>query len=265
MRCDNIIKKLERLAPVSYACEWDNPGLLAGRREKEVEKVFLALDATDEVIDQAVKRGTDLLITHHPLIFKPMKKINDDDFIGRRVLKLIQNDISYYAMHTNFDIAPGCMADLAAERLKLGDRSVLEPSVEHEGEVYGVGKTGRLPWKMSLEELGAYVKGAFQLPFVTVYGLRELTGPIERVAVSPGAGGSMVKHGIKAGAQVLITGDIGHHDGIDAVANGMAVIDAGHYGLEHLFMDFMEEYLRDEYGEELIVEKMAVSYPEAVL
>ena len=265
MKCDNIIKQLETLAPLSYACDWDNPGLLAGRRDKEVKKVLLALDATDEVVEAAVKRGADLLITHHPLIFRPLKKINGDDFIGRRVLKLIRNDISYYAMHTNFDIAPGCMADLAAERLKLRDLKVLEPAVEDKGEVYGIGKTGYLPWKMSLEELAAYVKGAFQLPFVTVYGLKELAGPIDFVAVSPGAGGSMVKHAVKAGAQVLITGDIGHHDGIDAVADGTAVIDAGHYGLEHIFMDYMEEYLDREFDRELIIEKIAIAYPEADL
>lgn len=265
MKCDKIIKQLEILAPVSYACEWDNPGLLAGRREKEVKKVLLALDATDEAVEAAVKRGADLLITHHPLIFRPMKKVNDDDFIGRRVLKLLRNDISYYAMHTNFDVAPGCMADLAAARLKLRGTKVLEPVVEEDGQVYGIGKTGYLPWKMSLDELGAYVKGAFQLPFVTVYGLKELTGPIEFVAVSPGAGGSMVKQALQSGVQVLITGDIGHHDGIDAVANQVAVVDAGHYGLEYLFMDFMEEYLEREFERELIIEKMAVDYPEAVL
>lgn len=265
MKCDEIIKRLETLAPVSYACEWDNPGLLAGRRNREVKRIFLALDATDEVVEEAVNQRADLLITHHPLIFRAMKKINDDDFIGRRVLKLIQNDISYYAMHTNFDVAPGCMADLAAERLKLTGCSPLEPVVEVEGEVYGIGKTGYLPKPMTLTELGAYVKKAFNLPFVTAYGLEELKEPVQFAAVSPGAGGSMVKQGVKAGAGVLITGDIGHHDGIDAVACGMAVIDAGHYGLEYVFMDFMEGYLKKEFGEAVEVRKMAVAHPEAVL
>lgn len=265
MKCDEIIKRLETLAPITYACEWDNPGLLAGRRNREVKRVFLALDATDEVVDEAVNQRADLLITHHPLIFRAMKKINDDDFIGRRVLKLIQNDISYYAMHTNFDVAPGCMADLAAERLKLTRCAPLEPVVEEDGEVYGIGKTGYLPKPMTLSELGAYVKNAFNLPFVTAYGLDEIKEPVQFAAVSPGAGGSMVKQGVKAGAGVLITGDIGHHDGIDAVACGMAVIDAGHYGLEYVFMDFMEGYLKKEFGEAVEVKKMAVAYPEAVL
>ena len=85
MKCSEWMEKLEKLAPKSLACEWDNPGLLAGRAEKEVKKVLIALDATDDVVDLAVKEQVDLLITHHPLIFHSMKKVNDQDFIGRRL------------------------------------------------------------------------------------------------------------------------------------------------------------------------------------
>lgn len=142
MKCSEWMEKLEKLAPKSLACEWDNPGLLAGRAEKEVKKVLIALDATDDVVDLAVKEQVDLLITHHPLIFHSMKKVNDQDFIGRRLIKLIQADISMYAMHTNFDIAPGCMADLAAEKLGLVECEPLETmKVTDEGAV-GIGKTG---------------------------------------------------------------------------------------------------------------------------
>lgn len=136
MKCSEWMEKLEKLAPKSLACEWDNPGLLAGRAEKEVKKVLIALDATDDVVDLAVKEQVDLLITHHPLIFHSMKKVNDQDFIGRRLIKLIQADISMYAMHTNFDIAPGCMADLAAEKLGLVECGPLETmKVTDEGAV----------------------------------------------------------------------------------------------------------------------------------
>ena len=113
MKCSEIIKVLNELAPESCACEWDNPGLIAGRRDKEVKKILVTLDATDEAVETAIREGADMLLSHHPLIFKPVKKINDEDFITKRILKLIQHDISYYAMHTNFDSAPGCMADLS--------------------------------------------------------------------------------------------------------------------------------------------------------
>ena len=85
MKCRELIEILEELAPVSLACDWDNPGLLAGRSDKEVRTVYLALDATDDVIDNAVECRADMIITHHPLIFKPLKKVNDEDFISRRI------------------------------------------------------------------------------------------------------------------------------------------------------------------------------------
>ncbi len=138
MKCYDIIEKLESLSPTAFAEEWDNVGLLAGRRDKEVKTVYIALDATDDVIREAVRLGADLLLTHHPLIFRKLGRVNTDDFIGRRVCELIRNDISYYAMHTNFDVMG--MADAAADRLSLCDRQVL--NVTHEGE--GCGRVGKL-------------------------------------------------------------------------------------------------------------------------
>lgn len=244
MICRELMGKLEELAPLSLACEWDNPGLLLGRGDKEIKKIMIALDATDKVVEEAVSMGADLLLTHHPLIFKALKKVNDGDYIGRRIIKLIQADICYVAMHTNFDIAPGCMADLAAKRLGIKAEGPLEVTGEEDGIPVGVGKVGTLERAMTVRELAGMVKERFGLPFVTVYGMEQVTELVTRVAVSPGAGGSMISHGIASGAQVLVTGDIGHHGGIDAVACKMAIIDGGHYGLEHIFMPFMKEYLQ---------------------
>ena len=102
MLCKEIIQVIEASYPREAALGFDNVGLLAGRAEKEVNRIYLALDATDAVIDRAIEAGADLLVTHHPLIFNPMKKVTDEDFIGRRILKIIQNDLCYYAMHTNY-------------------------------------------------------------------------------------------------------------------------------------------------------------------
>ena len=103
MKCSEIMDVCRKLAPEDCACDWDNPGLLAGRSDKEVKKIYIALDATDKVVEAAQALGADMLLTHHPLIFKAIKKVNDQNFITRRLVKLIQADISYYAMHTNFD------------------------------------------------------------------------------------------------------------------------------------------------------------------
>ena len=194
------------------------------------------------------------------MIFKPLKKINDDDFISRRVLALAASDISYYAMHTNFDGAPGCMADLAADRLGLANRQVLEPMGELEGKPYGIGMVGELVAPMTLQALALRVKEAFGLPFAAVYGDPEMR-EIRRVALCPGSGGGMIALAKAAGAEAYVTGDIGHHEGIDSVAEGMAVIDGGHYGLEHIFIDFMAEYLERELGDRVEVRKTAIAFP----
>ncbi|MCI7261632.1 MAG: Nif3-like dinuclear metal center hexameric protein [Clostridiaceae bacterium] len=266
MKCSDLIEILEKLAPSSMACEWDNPGLLAGRSDKEVTSILLAVDLTDSVLDQAEAMGADMIITHHPLIFKPLKKVNDQDFISRRILRLIQKDISYYAMHTNFDAAPGCMADLAGERLGLTDCRPLEPmGTMEDGRSYGIGLLGTLPEGMTLRETAEKVKEAFGIPFVTVFGDVNSPEKLQRAAICPGSGGSTLKEALAGRAEVYITGDIGHHEGIDAVACGMAVIDAGHYGIEHIFMGFMEKYLKEKLGKEMRIRQAAEEFPQSVL
>ena len=249
MRCTDIMRRLEVLAPLSFAEQWDNVGLLAGRSAKEVKSVYLAVDATDEVIEDAVDAGADMLITHHPLIFSPLKSITAEHFIGRRVLKLLQADICYYAMHTNFDVMG--MADAAADELRLLDRQVLEVTCEDEIAKEGIGRYGRLPEVMSLSACAAYVKAVFRLPAVRVYG--EMNERIEIAAVSPGSAKSVIPSAVQAGVDVLISGDINHHMGIDLVAQGVSVIDAGHYGLEKLFVPYMQEYCRKKMPELVVL------------
>lgn len=245
MRCGDIIEKLEILSPIPFAEEWDNVGLLAGRRDKKVERIFLAVDATDEVIEQAVAFQADMLITHHPLIFKGLKKISTDDFVGRRIFSLIQNDISYYAMHTNFDVMG--MADAAADEIELKDRQVLDITYEDEISKEGCGRFGKLPQIMSLQECAKLVKEKFHLENVRVYG--ELDTMLETAAIMPGSGADMIGDALKARVDVMITGDIKHHEGIDAVARGLSIIDAGHYGIEKLFVPYIREYLARELGQ----------------
>ena len=262
MLCKDIIKIIEQDYSPRYALSWDNVGLLAGRDDKEVANIYVALDATDEVVDDAILAGADMLVTHHPLIFSGMKQVNNQNFIGRRVLRMIQDDISYYAMHTNFDAAPGCMADLAAKKLGLTDCEVLEKMGETgDGTSYGIGCTGRFEQPMTLRAAAEQVKEAFGLPYAAVFGELDGEAVIQKAAVCPGAGGSTMGEALAAGAQVYITGDISHHEGIDAVAQGMAVIDAGHYGIEHIFTEFMEKYLMRKLGDAVKVVREKPAFP----
>ena len=249
MICREIIKEIEARYPKHYAMEWDNVGLQVGRSDKEVKRIYLALDATDEVIEEAADWGADMLITHHPMIFKAMKKINDENFIGRRVLKLIRDDISYYAMHTNYDVMG--MAELAGKVLELSEPEVLEVtgSMHSEsGEVpVGIGRVANLAQPMDLKSCAEMVKKAFDLPNVKIFGEPDMQ--VHRLGVFPGSGKSAISVSLEKGVDVLVTGDIDHHEGIDAVAQKMAVIDAGHYGVEHIFIADMEHFCREKFPE----------------
>ena len=242
MQCKEIMQVIEAAYPRSAALDFDNVGLLAGRAGKEVNRVYLALDATDAVIDRAIEAGADMLITHHPLIFSPMKRVTDEDFIGRRVVKLIQSDIAYYAMHTNYDVLG--MATLSEKILGIKNSQVLDVTMCEDGNEEGIGRVGDLEKPMTLEECCVYVKHKLILGSLKVFG--DMNGTVSRLAVSPGSGKSAVAPAIAKGADVLVTGDIGHHDGLDAVEQGLAVIDAGHYGTEYIFIDDMKHFLEDK-------------------
>ena len=126
--CGEIRDWFNERWPESLACQWDNVGLLVGRAGKEIQKIYVTLDVTDEDVEAAVSMGADMILSHHPLIFGPVKRINDAAPQGRRLLTLIREDICCYGGHTSFDIAKGGMADLAAERLGLFDETKpLEP------------------------------------------------------------------------------------------------------------------------------------------
>ena len=119
VKCRDIMWLMEDLAPSSYAEEWDNPGLNVGDAEAEVKKILVALDATEAVIDEAIEKGADMIVTHHPLLFHPVKKINYDRPDGRKIIKLIKNGINMFAAHTNLDSAKGGTNDTLARLIGL--------------------------------------------------------------------------------------------------------------------------------------------------
>ncbi len=240
------MRTIEEDFPKSLAVDWDNVGLLVGDEEAEIRKVLINLDVTDAAVERAVKEGADLILTHHPLLFRPLKTVTEQDFIAARVRKLIRNDINYYAMHTNFDIAG--MADQNAVDLSLREPEVLEELGTYEdGRAYGLGRIGLLPEEMTLKELAGHVKDVMKLDAVRVYGDPERK--VLRVGVSSGAGKSAVNDALRKHADVLITGDLDYHTAIDADARGLAMIDAGHYGTEFTYISFMEKYVKEKFPE----------------
>ena len=266
MRCDDIIKKLEEEYPLNCAEEWDNPGLLVGRRNREVRKVLVALDATEETIRQAIENEADLMITHHPLLFHSIREVSDDTFIGRRILTLIEHEVSCYAIHTNFDILG--MAHINEKQLDLQNSRVLGITQESGGIVEGLGRVGELPEIMSLTETAEYVRERLNLDAVRCYGPEDAGEAgervIHRIAVCGGAGKSLIDDAIEEQAQVLVTGDIDYHTAIDALARGLYLIDAGHYGTEYGFMSYLKNKLQILFPD-LIVTTAKIRHPYQVI
>ncbi len=252
-----LMDLLERFAPKEYACSWDNVGLLIGRADQEIQRVVVALDATNAVVDRAVAEGADLIITHHPMIFSSMKRVNDDGFLGNKILKLVENRISVFAMHTNFDVIG--MAALAGKYLDFPeDAQPLEVTAEENGRIEGIGRITKLAKTVTLGEYTEFVKKALSLEHVLLFGDEDQM--IRTVAVSPGSGRSMTELAAQKGADVIITGDIGHHEGLDALDMGLSVIEAGHYGTEYIFIDHVSDFLKKETLLEVIPVKTGNPY-----
>lgn len=270
-----ITEKLEQLAPKAAACDWDNPGLLVGRSDREVSRIYVALDASCAVVDAAIDAGCDLIVTHHPIIFRGVKSINDQSALGLKLLDLIRNDVSVFSMHTNFDSCPGGMADIVCAALGLRKTGLMKPTgflpentqngaaeglqlrvVETEGDVnpdaYGIGFTAELPELLSAAELAARVKACFGLPFVQYY---DAGMPIRRIACCPGSGRGELKEVLSLGVDAFLSGDMGHHEGLDLCEEGISLLDAGHYGLEHIFVHYIAEFLRAQFPEAEIIEE----------
>ena len=161
------------------------------------------------------------------------------------MLRLIQNDMAYYAMHTNYDVMG--MAELSGEVLGLKGAEVLDVTCAEsplDGSPQGIGRVADLEDPIRLQECCELVKAKYELEAVKVFG--DPSAEIGRVAISPGAGKSMVSAALAAHADVLITGDIDHHTGIDAVAQGLMIIDGGHYGIEKIFVPDVAAFLREQ-------------------
>lgn len=241
MKCREVTEIIERICPIKSACDWDNPGLITGNMDAEVHNIMVALDATDEVIDAAIAQHADMLITHHPLIFGKISKVNSEDIVGKRLMKLICNGINNYAAHTNFDVK--IMGAIAASMLGLEDPKVLEVTNVFDGVEEGVGKFSDV-YESQAQTWIDKLKASFELDNVIVYGDTNRT--VKRVAISPGSGKGMINFAKANNVDLLITGDIGHHDGIDAVEAGITVVDASHYGLEVIFIDYVAKVLERE-------------------
>ena len=224
MKVKDIIAVIEEFAPLSIQEGWDNSGLCVGSPEDEVTSALFALDCTEQLVDEAVACGADMIITHHPLIFSGLKKISPEDQVGAAVIKAIKNGIAIYAAHTNADKVIAGVSGAMAAKLGLTDVQILD----EDGDGTGLGVVGDLSQPLTADEAVALVKEKFGLKMLKAS--RPSDGLISRVAMCGGSGGSLIGAARRSGAQLYISGDISYHNFF--TPEGFMIMDIGHYESE---------------------------------
>ena len=239
MKVRDIIAVIEEFAPLSIQEGWDNSGLCVGSPDDEVTSALFALDCTEELVDEAVACGADMIITHHPLIFSGLKKISPDDQVGAAVIKAIKNGIAIYAAHTNADKVIAGVSGAMAAKLGLADVRILS----EDGEGTGLGVVGDLSQPLTADEAVALVKEKFGLKMLKAS--RPSDGLISRVAMCGGSGGSLIGAARRSGAQLYISGDISYHNFF--TPEGFMIMDIGHYESEIEIVDILFSLLRKNF------------------
>ena len=229
----DILAFLDTLAPQSLKMDWDNCGLLCGRPGREVRRILVALDPFDTVIDEAIRVKADLLVTHHPLIFRNgLMAVNEDTEAGRCVLKLVENGIAAINAHTNLDIAPGGINDVLAQTLELkGIETIGEEGLLRRGTVSA----------QPLPQFLTHVKQALGCD-----GLRyvEVGRAVKTVAVGGGACADEMEEALAAGCDTFVTSDVKYNQFRTAFQLGLNLIDAGHFHTENPAMPVLRDKLQ---------------------
>ena len=237
MKVKDITAALEAFAPLSIQEGWDNSGLLIGSPENEVRGVLVGFDCTPELIDEAVACGCDMVVTHHPLIFKGLKRIQGGDPVSDAVIRAVKADVAVYAAHTTADKVIAGVSGAMARRLGLRDIALMED----EGG-FGLGAVGTLPEPMTGEEAVAYVKEKFGLKVVRT---SKPVARVEKVAVCGGSGASEIDAARATGAELYISGDISYHHFF--TPEGFMVMDIGHFESEVDIVDILSKVIREKF------------------
>lgn len=232
----DIYNFIDEFAPFDAQEDWDNSGFLVGDENKEVKKAVFALDITSDVIDQAVKFGADLIITHHPIIFKPINKVTNDTL----VYKLIKNDISIICAHTNYDKAVGGVNDILCDAIGLVN------SVKIDGTCLNI---GCLKEEIKLSDFVKNIKNVLGGTVRYNNGINT----VKKIAVCSGSGSDYLDMANNIGCDVLLTGDGSHHAFLDAQEYGMSLVCAGHFETEAIAVTPLMEKIKNKFEIECIV------------
>ena len=257
-----VYEFLDMKAPFRLQMSFDNAGFLVGEGEREVTKILVALDITEAVIQEAADWGAELIVSHHPVIFFPAKRITADEPLGRKLMGLIRNDIAAICCHTNLDAVAEGVNDALAEQAGLTRIEQLhQDGVDDAGRPYGIGRVGELEGEMTLANYLAFLKDRLR-----PNGIRyaDAGRPVRRVAVGGGACADMIGDAIRMGCDTFVTSDVKYDGFLDARALGVNLIDAGHFPTENVVCPRLERWLKDKFAQvevrQSVVHREALSY-----
>lgn len=238
---------IDNFCPNSLAEPWDNCGwqLQCGSLFDEVQKLLVSLEVTDAVIAEALEVEADIIVTHHPLLFSPVKKIDEEDVVGRYLVRLIEAGISVYSCHTNFDKLDGGNNDYMGLLLELEN---LRPFDKDNGFC----RKGNTTFNTTFMEIIHKTSEALQTDEKYFRWVGDLSKPVETIGWCTGAGSEFLKAAKEEGCDLFITGDLKYHEAQLAREMGLCVLDAGHYGSERIFTDNMADMIRDHtFGQDI--------------
>ena len=224
---------LESRVPSTLKMDFDNVGLLAGFPDREVTRVLIVLDITLEAVEEAVSMGAELIVSHHPVIFTPMRRILDTDPEGLRIIRLLQENLSAICLHTNLDRLEGGVNTALINALGGVDEEMLD-----------MGCVCTLSEPTTLEGFLAQTRDALSAPDIRFYDAGRI---VERLAVCGGAGGDILYEAARLGCDTVLTGEIKHHQWIDGRQMGLNLIEAGHFATENVVTPVLAEMLRSGY------------------
>ncbi len=231
---------MEKFASTQLAEDWDNVGLLVGDRALPAERVMTCLTVTPETVDEAVQRRVDLIVTHHPMPFRPMKRLTTDTIAEGLVWQLARAGISVYSPHTAFDSAEDGINQSLGKRLGVGELESLIPQEAGTPEI-GAGRLGRLPEPQTLAQFVKSIK--LDLSIETVRVVDASGGSVERVAIACGSGGSFLGKAKARGCDTLVTGEATFHTCLEAQARGVSLVLLGHFASERFAVEILAELL----------------------
>ncbi|MDA7952116.1 MAG: Nif3-like dinuclear metal center hexameric protein [Pirellulaceae bacterium] len=255
-KLEDLLVWFREWAPLHLAEDWDNVGLLIGDPGRSIEKVTTCLTVTPEVVQEAIDHKTDLLLTHHPLPFSPLKKITAETVVGKMVCQLIENKVAVYSAHTAFDSASSGLNDQLARRLGLKEIVPLIPveteATRRNGEIKetgsssaGVGRLGVLTQSVTAQEFIDRVKEALSLSTMKFSG--GLEQKIHRVGVGCGSAGTFLKEAIRNECDLFVTGEASFHTLLEGKAAGLSLLLTGHYSSERFAMESLATELQKKF------------------